>query len=54
MPEENAAPDVICPRCDKMTDYPGHVVTAEGVVTKCPFITVDVVIQQPTKRDRIV
>ena len=52
-PSQEESTDLVCPRCDNMTSMKGHIVQ-DGRVIQCPFITVDVVIQQPTKKDRIV
>ena len=56
MPEDETSSEapVKCPRCDHMTDrMAGHIVQ-DGRVTKCPFINVDVVIQSPARKDKIV
>lgn len=50
---ENDEPIITCPRCDKQTDYPGHIVEG-GAVLQCPFITVDVVIRPQEKKDKLV
>lgn len=39
-PGERPLPPVVCNWCDNSTAMPGHVVTAEGEVTKCPFIDI--------------
>lgn len=45
LPKEDkteAVPHIQCPRCDWFADQkPGHIVT-DGVVTKCPFIDLEI------------